>query len=79
MRNGKVMWKELDRGEIMGVMELARKTTEIVNPVYRTHGLSVRVKILDVRQVFSRVDFLITPIAGTGETWVSEEMITGSH
>lgn len=39
-------------------------------------GLGVPVRILDVRQVWGRVDYLVTPEGGTGETWVSSERVT---
>lgn len=32
-------------------------------------GLTVDVKILDVREVYGRVDFLVTPVAGSGQVW----------
>lgn len=34
--------------------------------------LLVQVKVLEVRQAFGRVDYLITPIAGSLERWVSQ-------
>lgn len=62
----------------MSAMELAAKASEITNPVYRTHNMWVRVHIINARQVFDRVDFKITPVKGSGETWVAESMVTGS-
>jgi len=38
-------------------------------------GLKVDVKILDVKQVFGRVDVLITPINGSGEKWVQADRL----
>lgn len=63
----------------MTTMQLAGKVNEIQNPVYLIHGLQVRVRIIDVRQVFDRIDYQIVPVNGWGETWVAESMVTGSH
>jgi hypothetical protein len=35
------------------------------------HPIRVAVRVLDSRVVYSRVDCLITPIAGNGQQWVS--------
>ena len=35
----------------------------------------VRVNILDARQVYDRVDLLITPIGGSGKQWVSIQKV----
>ena len=37
---------------------------------YRCNGLDVAVKILDARAVFGRIDYQITPVAGSGSAWV---------
>ncbi len=39
------------------------------------HGLEVKVEIMDVRQVFNRVDYLVEPEAGRGSAWVSAETV----
>lgn len=39
--------------------------------LYRANGLAFEVTVLDVRTVWSRVDLLVQPVAGTGEKWVS--------
>lgn len=39
-------------------------------------GLQVPVLILDGRSHFGRVDFLVEPIGGTGEKWVSWDRVT---
>jgi hypothetical protein len=39
-------------------------------------NLTVRVNILDARKVWNRVDYLITPVAGTGQQWVSATTVT---
>ena len=33
-------------------------------------GLIVDVQILDIRKVWNRIDYLVTPVQGTGEKWV---------
>lgn len=38
-------------------------------------GLSVSVKILDVRESYGRVDFLVSPVAGSGQVWKSESNV----
>ena len=42
-----------------------------------TYGgtIAVQVKSLDAREVYGRLDILIEPIAGTGQTWVAESRI----
>lgn len=42
----------------------------------RAGDLSVDVTILDVRVVFNRTDYLVTPKAGSGQQWVSAERVT---
>lgn len=41
-------------------------------------SLSVKVWIKDVRTSFGRIDALVTPVAGSGEKWVSSDRITRS-
>jgi hypothetical protein len=41
----------------------------------QVHGLEIKVVILDVRQVFSRVDYLVEPEAGLGSSWVAANTI----
>lgn len=36
---------------------------------------AVSVKILDVREVYGRVNFLVTPIAGEGQAWKAETSV----
>lgn len=38
---------------------------------YRSGDLRVAVRIVDARKVWDRVDYLITPTAGSGQQWVS--------
>ena len=39
-------------------------------------GFKIKVQIDDARQVFGRVDYLVTPIEGKGKQWMSEDHIT---
>lgn len=39
--------------------------------------LNIHVTVLDIRQVFNRVDVLITPCEGQFQTWTSLENISG--
>jgi hypothetical protein len=44
---------------------------------FRTReGLTIRVKILDVRSAYGRTEYLITPVNGTGEGWVQARRVT---
>lgn len=38
--------------------------------------LAVRVTILDARRVWNRTDYLVTPVAGSGQQWVSADRVT---
>jgi len=38
-------------------------------------GLMVDVEVLDVRKVWNRVDYLITPIQGIGEKWIESSRL----
>ncbi len=40
-----------------------------------SNGVHVDVRIQDVRRAYGRTDYLITPIAGTGETWVTAHTV----
>ena len=42
---------------------------------FQVHGLEVKVEILDVRQVFNRVDYLVQPEAGRGSSWVAADTV----
>jgi hypothetical protein len=44
--------------------------------VLRFEKLDVGVTILDVRQVWGRVDVLVEPCAGSGQQWVSSDRVT---
>ncbi len=38
-------------------------------------GLTVHVRLLDVKQVFGRVDVLVTPVNGAGQKWVQSDKL----
>ena len=42
---------------------------------WSVEGTKVPVDILDVRQVWSRVDYYCKPLFGEGEKWISHERI----
>lgn len=50
-----------------------RKLAELIGETrrLRTGGLRVDVVVRDVREVFGRVDYLVSPVAGSGGCWVS--------
>ena len=41
-------------------------------------GLYIDVEILDMRKVWARIDYLVTPVQGAGEKWVSSDRVTQS-
>lgn len=45
---------------------------------YHVNGLTVHVRVLDIRTVFSRTDYLVSPVDGGGETWVSADKVSWS-
>ena len=38
-------------------------------------GLLVEVKLMDVKQVFGRVDVLVTPVKGSGQKWIQADKL----
>lgn len=44
-----------------------------------TEGLMVPVVIKDLREVWGRMDFLVSPVGGSGEKWVSAERVTRAN
>lgn len=42
----------------------------------RVDSLRVEVRIADARQVWGRLDLLVSPVAGQGAEWVSAERVT---
>ena len=39
-------------------------------------GLRIQVKVTDVRQVFGRIDYEVTPTQGSGSQWVESSRVT---
>jgi hypothetical protein len=37
---------------------------------YEVKGLVFEVELLDVKKIFGRIEYLITPVKGSGEVWV---------
>lgn len=49
------------------------------NPVvgkYHDNNLTIDVIISDTREVWGRTDYLITPVSGSGDKWVSDYKIS---
>ena len=44
--------------------------------LYYSDGLSIEVKLLDVKQVFGRIDVKISPVSGSGEKCVQLDKIS---
>jgi hypothetical protein len=38
--------------------------------------LTVACKVVDARVNYGRTDYLVTPVAGSGETWVGDARVT---
>jgi hypothetical protein len=45
------------------------------NAVLEVKGMRVFVEVTDVRQVWGKVQYQITPVVGEGSTWVDESSI----
>ena len=58
-------------------MTSARAMTDVIggHGVLREGVLYIRVRVEDVRTVFDRVDYLVTPVAGSGRQWVSADRV----
>ena len=41
-------------------------------------GLYIDVEILDIGRVWNRIDYLVRPVQGSGEKWVSSDRVTQS-
>ena len=60
----------------MTATKLAAHVGRVV--LLRASGLDVEVMVLDARQVFDRVDLLVTPTQGSRSNWVSAERVVAS-
>lgn len=49
-----------------------------VGTLYTGEGLRVSVTIGNARSVFGRLDYYVTPIAGSGSAWVSADRVAVS-
>jgi len=58
-------------------MKHVRELSEYLNreALLTTDGMQVTVRIINVRQVFSRVDCQVTPMNGSGSSWVSADRL----
>jgi hypothetical protein len=58
-------------GEMLkGIMTVIGKSG-----LMQSDKMQFNVIIRDVKQAFGRVDYLVTPVSGDGETWVSSERV----
>ena len=58
----------------MSTLELAKKIGK-TGTIHTTNGLTVQVTILDVKVSWNKERYLVTPKAGSGETWVENIVI----
>jgi hypothetical protein len=59
--------------------ELIGKTGHIITESRRDSvGLSVDVRIVDVRQAYGKTQFQITPLSGNGLVWIDDFRFTES-
>ncbi len=42
----------------------------------KAKGLTIKVKILEVRQAFNRIEYLVTPMGGWGKAWKSDTFLS---
>jgi hypothetical protein len=65
--------------EQMSAQELIKlvghKTGNKDTALLNCDGLNVQVKLLDVKQVFGRVDVLVTPVNGNGQKWIQVDRL----
>ena len=65
MLRGVAMTAKLMINEAQGLLDKDQRALWVVN------GLEILVQAEDMRQVWNRVDYLITPVQGYGEVWVA--------
>ena len=58
----------------MTVAELAKNLNKTAN--LSIEHLTIGVTIIDARESFGRLDYLVSPTAGLGQQWVSESRVT---
>lgn len=59
----------------MTSLALAQLAQAYTHPHMQVEGFTIPVTIKDIRKVWNRVDFLVVPVQGTGEKWISHERI----
>ena len=54
-----------------------KKYFNLINQIksYHINGLTLRVMVTDIRQVWGRIDAQITPLEGAGSIWVNVESL----
>jgi hypothetical protein len=60
------MTSKLQNGSVLSVTEAVKGQLA----KYRCNEMLFPVRVLDARKVYGRTDALITPVGGSGETWV---------
>ena len=55
------------------------QTAFVAFSVGRQAPVLVSCRLLDCRQVFGRVEYLVEPVAGQGAAWVSENRISSAN
>ena len=65
-------------GHKMGMKEIAKLigTKAVVNV---EKSLKIEVEIMDARAQFGRVDYLVRPLAGAGEQWLSSDRVCTNY
>jgi hypothetical protein len=57
----------------VGMLKYAQQVGKVA--VLRVDGFRVHVRLLDARLHWGRIDYLVTPVDGDGERWVSAERL----
>jgi hypothetical protein len=66
------------RARRMSTLELTKaigQQADCMIPCSRGQSLTIAVRIIDARSAWNRTDYLVTPIAGSGQVWVSSERV----
>jgi hypothetical protein len=59
------------------LQEVTDKTNGTGKGKVSMDGMWVNVKVIDARKVFGRVDVLVTPISGEGQSWIQLDRLQG--
>jgi hypothetical protein len=57
----------------MNAKELSKQIDKLAR--FDAHGMTFHVQIIDVKIAWNAVKYLITPLNGSGTTWVNESSI----